>query len=323
MGSICISSLGGKATALVLFLALSLPASTGDTLHSEAEPLRQWIVDNVELIPEYHVDADMRWFYNQTCDYFRTHYFIESTIKIELLLLAIKERGLVGCTFEVTPGMGQTPRNVFFDPMDIHYAWIPFLEGRFGSIEGQMGIDHRCFHEVDRKDFPTVYWNELFLAAQSTSYRYKPFWQSNAHELKSFRDRFGWRVQWGYFLREFGNVKPSNINFENHRVHETNLHLRYLLERSERLGAAILTEATVGFWRDLSGPMPIEEGYWRLELSPEATVLNTRHGWVFFFLFTLDDIPSVPGAAEGRYAGTMQPRFSRNKLIQFGVRMFM
>jgi hypothetical protein len=312
----------GTAAALLL-LAPAIRAATGDTSGSFTASAWRWITTNVEAVPEYHVDADMRWFYNRDSDYYHTHYFIESTIRLELLLVSVIKRGFAGCTFEVWPGMGQTPRNVVFDPMDISYAWVPFLEGRFGPVIAQVGVDHRCFHEVDRKDFPTVYWNQLFFAAQSPAFRYKRFWQSDSSAPSGVWERLSWQVQWGYFLRRFGSVKPSNVNYENYNVHEAGLRLRYRLWRTRRFGASILGHAKAGLWRNEAAPGETERGYWRLEFSPEAAILGDRHGWVFFFLFTLDDIPPARGVNNGIYRGTLQPRFSRDRLVQFGVRMFL
>jgi hypothetical protein len=200
---------------------------------------------------------------------------------------------------------------------------VPFLEGRFGPVIGRVGVDHRCFHEVDRKDFPTVYWNELFFAVQSPRFRDKPFWRRDGEGPRTPWERFGWEAQWGYFVRKFGNVKPSNINYENYNVHEANLAVRYLVGRTERFGAGVRGRAKFGRWRNEKAQGETERGYWRLEFSPEASILGEAHGWVFFLLLTLDEIPHVPGKRGGAYSGTTQPRFSRNRLVQFGVRMFL
>jgi hypothetical protein len=149
-----------------------------------------------------------------------------------------------------------------------------------------------------------------YLRFQSPNFRPGHFWfESGGGSVPAILDRIAWRAQWGWFMRKWGDIKPSNINYQNDNVHESIIETRGVLARGSWWGVTAGSMTRFGLWRRGSD----NRMYWRQELTLALDLLKERHGWGFFGRWSWDDIPP--------YRDT--PRFSRHGLMELGCRMFL
>jgi hypothetical protein len=276
------------------------------------------VLRDFALFPEGHTDAEIVRYYLQRGEYRREHYFIEGHIYLEPLWVSYRDLVYAGSAFEVNPGMGQTPRNVYFDPMDMSYSFIPFFEVRTPLVNGQVGLDHRCFHELDRKVFDTVYWNKFFLRALSRNERKAPFMSALLCGSGQYRDRFSYYLEWGYFITEFFDVaKPGNINYRNYNVFEFISGGRWAFYCIGPWAFTVEGLTRAGVWDGPTEEGKERRGYWRQELSLAAYFSRGTVGTRAFFRYHIDDMPDMQSRA-----GEWLPRFSKNGLLEFGVGMY-
>lgn len=294
----------------VSFLLAPATRSEAFTLDS----LWEYIYQNFEFLPEYHIEADIFMFLFHKNDYFKERYYLESNTNVEFVFISFRDFVYSVWEFKLQSGMGQTPGNVVFDPMDINYGIVPSSEFRIPLMNLQGGLDHSCFHEIDRKDFKTIYWNKLFCAAGSKNMRLYDYWQAlTKKDGWTMENRISWYLSWGYYLRKFfGLVGEHSINGENKYLHDTKIDLRYAFYRRRSWIVNLRGASTIGYYKNLEG-QPKESGcYWRLDLGIESNFRRGKKGGMFFFTYTLDRLPKYQG----------YPRFSKDELLQIGVRFF-
>ncbi len=271
--------------------------------------LASGVLGKTAIFPEVHSQADIRRMYNQKNEYSKRHHFIEATLYVEPVWLSFDSLIFMATAFDVNLGMGRTPKDVVFDPMDANFAFTPFFEARFKPLTARAGLDHRCFHEIDQKELPTVYWNMLFLSAHSPSMRLTDFARSVYNRpISLWRDRVAWSFKAGIFMKNFFDiVRKSSVNYENDRKMEFELKGRTLAWQYKEWAFAAEGQIVAG------GHEVAEEKsnfYWSQMLSLQALYRLQTNKIVYLFVRgTLDDMPPH----------RMQPRFSKSKLIEFGV----
>lgn len=300
---------------ILIIIGFSAPTVTGEGKPSQ--PSSSSNRRSLKGIPEVHFDAAIWRYFFRNNQYFRDHRLIGSEIRIEPYWLSWRDRLLLGSFFEVNPGFGSKKpgHEVVFDPIDINYALTTVLEYRLPSVRLTFGEDHRCFHDVDRKDLPTVYWNNFFISAHSPNYGRVHFYEySEESTALSLAEKISWSTRIGYFAKKFfGLVQESIVNYENSRIVEAEAGARYHLHRWEVVALGASGEVKVG----LSEKPPLApsgvESYWRISIALESEFIShSEGGGVLFARFVLDDMPSHHG----------QPRFSDNRMLQLGVRVF-
>ncbi len=277
-------------------------------------------VSRFALLPDVVFEADLRRFFLQRTDYARTHYYIESFIYIEPQWVSYRDVWFLATAFDVSPGMGHTPKNVVFDPMDINFAFTPFLEYRTPRLAARAGLDHRCFHEIDRKDYSTVYWNMLFAAVGSPQTRLDDMARSSKKDGPWYAyHRFSWSVQAGWFMRRFFDlVRESSVNYRNNNVFETAAEGRYAFYSAGDWVMSAAGKSALGWWADSTAD-PENRAYWRQKLSLEASYAPGDFGMMLFVSYFLDDVARFPMKNDPL---TLEPRFSRNGILELGVRVF-
>ena len=152
---------------LVLLAFVSVLYIPGQLNAFALDSLFDYIYRDFDFLPQYHLTTDIFMFFNHKDSVFRQRYYLESNTDLELELLSFRDIVYSVWCFEFQTGMGKTPGNVVFDPMDINFGIVPAFEFRLPLFNMQAGLNHHCYHEIDRKDFPTVYLNKLFVAAGS------------------------------------------------------------------------------------------------------------------------------------------------------------
>ncbi len=260
--------------------------------------------------PEVHTEADIRKFMNQQSEYQRTHFYIEATLKVEPLWLSYDSLLFLATAFDVNLGMGHTPKDVVFDPMDAFFGFTPFVEARFEPFYARFGLDHRCFHEIDQKELPTVYWNMMFLSAHTENARLTDFAQRVLIDSSmGWKERIAMGVKGGYFMKKFfGLVRESSVDYENDRRAEFEVMARVLALRVKRW--AFTSEAHTK-WGSYRQPDKEESKlYWRQTLCIQAIHRSPIGKIMYLFVRgSLDDMPLHHD----------QPRFTRSKLIELGI----
>ncbi len=302
-------------TPIILFFCtffLIVPARTSEA--SKLDSLFTYIYKNFEFLPEYHMEADIFMFALHKNSFFKERYFLENNTNLDFVFISFRDLVYSVWCFEFQTGMGQTPGNVVFDPMDINYGIVPAFEFRLPSLNLQFGLNHHCFHEIDRNDFETVYWNKFFLSAGSKNMRLFDYWYAlTKSDGWTQSNRVSWHLSWGYYLRKFfGAVSETSINGQNKYLHDAKIDIRYAFYRRRSWIINVHGTATIGYYKNLAG-QPREDGaYYRYDQSLEANFRKGKRGGMFFITHTLDDLPKYQGF----------PRFSKDKLVQIGVRFF-
>ncbi len=319
MADVTLSIKQGKTpahrTPLILFFCIFcilLPARNCQAFRIDS--LFTYIYKNFDFLPEYHLEADIFMFALHKNAFFKERYYLESNTNLDLVFISFRDLIYSVWCFEFQTGMGQTPGNVVFDPMDINYGIVPAFEFRISPMILQFGLNHHCFHEIDRNEFKTVYWNKFFLSAGSKNMRLFDYWYAlTKKEGWTQTNRVSWRLSWGYYLRKFfGAVSETTINGENKYVQDARIDLRYAFYRRRSWIVNARGMATIGYYKNPAGQPEDDGAYWRFDQSLEANFRKGKRGGLFFLTYTLDDLP--------RYQG--YPRFSKDRLLQIGIRFF-
>jgi len=278
------------------------------------DSLFDYIYRDFDFLPQYHLTTDIFMFFNHKDSVFRQRYYLETNTNLELELLAFRDIVYSVWCFEFQTGMGQTPGNVVFDPMDINFGIVPAFEVRLQPLNIQAGLNHHCYHEIDRKDFPTVYLNKLFVAAGSKNMRLSDYFALlNQKDGWTVRNRISWYAAWSYYMRKFfGLVSETSINGINKNLLDVTIDARYAFyqRRSWILNLHAIT--AIGYWKSLQSEPQDDGAYWRLDLGLESNFRRGGKGGMIFLNVTLDDLPKYQG----------YPRFSKDRLLQLGVRFF-
>lgn len=260
------------------------------------------------------MEADIFMFALHKNPFFKERYCLESNTNLDFVFISFKEMVLSVWCFEFQTGMGQTPGDVVFDPMDINYGIVPAFEFRLSPINLQIGLNHHCFHEIDRNEFKTVYWNKFFISTGSKNGRLFDYWFAlTKKEGWTPANRVSWHFSWGYYRRNFfGAISETTINGENKYVHDADIDMRYAFYRRRSWIVNVHGKATIGYWKSQAGEPKDDGAYWRYDLSLENNFRKGKRGGLFFITYTLDDLPKYQGL----------PRFSKDRLLQIGVRFF-
>ena len=255
----------------------------------------------VDFLTEYYFEQDLQTFSNHKNNGFRDKYLMSAQTMFQTMLISYDDFLHFGLLYISGLGMGRQNEAILFDPQEVGYSIIPFFEYRRNKIFFQTGLDHSCFHEVDRLTRPTAYWNKAYIRASSANYRYQ---QMKIHYIDEGRtgylDNLRWSAWAGYFIREFGGMDVT------------------LLSGGHPWSATAGVDAGYSFYRTkswmFSGRNQIEAfadtagtGYWAGVLGIEADVYNRKHSFGVFINYNYE----FPG---------VMPLFSKDQLIEFGIR---
>ncbi|MCP4584205.1 MAG: hypothetical protein GY839_21545 [candidate division Zixibacteria bacterium] len=269
---------------------------------------------NFDFFPQYHTETDLKYFTLHKNDYFKTRYFLEANTDFEFFLFKYRKNLYSIFWLKLQTGMGQTPGNVVFDPMDINFGLLPVVEYRLPKMNLQFGLEHHCFHEIDRQELETVYFNKLFLAAGSANMRPIKYWSNLAgQDGWTMANRVSWYAQWGYFIKDFfGLVDRGLLNDQNFNNQELLTDFRYAFYRRKSWLVNFRGQTKLGTWQKDTDGITDKKAYWRLDLGFEFSSRRGKNGAMIFINYTIDDIPPYENI----------PRFSKDRLLQIGVRLF-
>lgn len=268
------------------------------------------VLQKFTLFPEVHTNADLRRFINQKTAYQKKHHYIEATLEVEPLWFSYDSLIYLATAFDVNLGMGHTPKDVVFDPMDAFFGFTPFIETRFEHLSARFGLDHRCFHEIDQKELPTVYWNKLFISAHAPHMRLTDFADyALSGDSHNWLKQTAWSIRAGIFLKNFfGIVRRSSVDYENDRRMEFDAKIRALAFRYENWAFCSELGSMAGGYKGAAQAK--SHLYWSQMLSAQALYRSPEGKIMYLFVRgTLDDMPRHRNA----------PRFSRSSLIELGI----
>jgi len=295
----------------------------------EPESNLKKILNRFEVLPEYYFEQDARFYTNYKNEEFKEAFLVSGNTEFEAMFVSYHDNVLdvlFGAYYRNYIGMGRQNASILFSPRDTYYTLRPFFELRhkFNNklLFYQTGLDHTCFHQVDRKERETPYWNEIYLQVSSDNYR--PQLQRKylvEDDRWDFFDRFRWSFRMGYFIREFGNVDKSIINgfhpFSSNFSIETGY--SFFKSNSWILGA----HHNFALFSDTTGA-----SYWSGALELSADIYNRKHTLGFFINYNYEpgrgmpmyDSSQFPKSDNYQGEKKMMPLFSRDRLVEFGIR---
>jgi len=255
-----------------------------------------------DFLTEYYATQDVRTFFNHKNDHFHEEYLISTETFFEVMIVSYDTAVHFGMFYMNYLGMGRQSAQILFDPRESHYALTPFFEYRRNDIFYQAGLDHRCFHQVDRKQRPiSPYWNQAYIKASSANYRFKQMKQMYIDKNSdSHLERLRWSAWAGYFIRKFGGMDVT------------------LLSGGHPWGSTIGTDAAYSFYKTkswmFSGRNELVlfadttgKGYWTGMLGVDADIYNRKNSFGFFLYYNYE-FPR------------MLPLYSKDQLFDFGMR---
>lgn len=288
----------GKTLLILLLL------STGSRLAAQPAFLT-WPIEHSALLPEASFAADFRYFTLRKDSMFQEKYVSESNMHVDVALLSVNRTFFFMFRAEQKAGQGRSPSGMVLHPRDISYGLIPTFEYRFPRLILAAGLDHRCFHEIDQKELPTVYWNKMIIGVASPHGRVRPqvaaFIPDSAWQGGWF-NRLDYSLVWGNYLRSFFGLVASGKLMSPERplyCNDFTLQLRYGAARW-RSGVLLATSTTlVGFgkgWRN----------FWGQQTGVELVIDRRRFDASVFVNYIVD---------EGKFD-------SKDKLLAWGLRIY-
>lgn len=170
------------------------------------------LVESSKILPGIRLYADYHIFMHQKDSLFKEQYHSEQNMYVEMILLQMYDRFSLNFRSEQRCGLGRSPVGMVFRPRDASFGLIQYFEFKYSGILYQLGLDHRCFHEIDKNEFPSIFWNKLIVEIASDNYRLHDYTRALCVDRKwNLRDRFGWSCIYGYYLRELPGVESSKI----------------------------------------------------------------------------------------------------------------
>ncbi|MBN1308788.1 MAG: hypothetical protein JXA18_12770 [Chitinispirillaceae bacterium] len=276
-----------------------------------------------DLFPDYYLRFDLSTFALHRDAFFKRQYLAESRPDLEFKLISYRD--LLSSIWDVDFlfGLGEVPGNNVFTVLNVAFGIDPRFELKLPRLFVDVGLTHRCFHEIDRKDFPLVWLNRIHGGASSVNFRLNDYFRTLVEDtLFRFENRFSWKAEAGYYLKEFfGLADPGKLNGNNPSVIDLSSAGRYAFYRRRSWIFSLRGETTVGWFA-------AGEGYrvknrcglsWKQSFGIEAYFSRGNRGSCFYLLYHLDDVPVPPDAPEFTLGNS---RFSKNRLAQLGVTFF-
>jgi len=257
--------------------------------------------NRVDFLTEYYFDQDLRTFFNHKSSDFREAYLMSAETRFEMMLVSYDDFFHFGLLYTNYLGMGRQNEAILFDPQEVNYAIVPFFEYRHREISWQAGLDHRCFHEVDRLTRPTAYWNKAYIKASSANYRYQQMKKGYIDKgREGYVDNLRWSAWTGYFIRKFGDMDTTLLSGGHPWKSTAGVDAGYSFYRTKSWMFSGTNELVL--FIDTDG-----KGYWAGTLGIDADVYNRRHTFGVFINYNYE----FPRAL---------PLFSRDQLFELGMR---
>ncbi len=295
---------------ITLFLFSSAAISQTDSA-SVVNRFTHWAWKNVVFLPDYRLNMDLSSFMFHKNSFFKEAYLAEPNSQFEFTFIGISDILYSVWDVNFLFGLGSLPDNVVFTVLRVSFGIAPSFELRLRDLNIRTGIEHRCFHGVDRKLHPIVHWNTAFLAFTSANYRYGDYWKPLAQQDGwTMKNRLAWQFLGNYYIKKLGVLaSPEKLNGNNPRQGDLTASGRFSFYRRKSWIVNAHSSLTIG----ITEVQPAKETYLQFENGLEMHFRRGIKGFTFYSKYIIDrNIPPVDG----------KPWFSKDRLMQFGLRFF-
>jgi len=311
-----------KAFVGLLFVFLIIPASTsGKSLDS----LYESFISNFEFLPEYYTKMDLSTFAFHKSRYFKEEYLAESNTALDFAFLSYRQLLYSVWDFKFKIGLGDKPGNTVFSVLNVYFNIIPTVELRLPAFNIIAGYEHLCVHEVDRKNYPVIYYNAPLIAVGSKNMRMIDYWvplvAANGWTIKN---RIGWYGAYLDYLKDgFGIVNPVNISRYTAYSQELRADTRFAFYQRKSWIFTVHEFLRFGRYDKTAGSVDHGGIFYREEIGCESFFRKGKQGGALYFKFIMDDLPTIKGLADP-VTGIQPdlPVFSKDKLVEIGVSFF-
>jgi hypothetical protein len=298
-----------------MFLSLSVPSQASS---NSLDSLYASFLRNFHIFPEYHAKVDLTTFAFHKDTYFKQQYLAEFNTGLELMMISFRQ--LLYSVWYVNSkiGLGDIPGNNVFSVLNIHFTISPTLEARFTNLILYAGYTHLCVHEVDRKNYPVIFYNAPSIGIGSPNMRVSEYWKVLTESANwTFKNKIGWRLTYLNFMKDgLGLADPGKLNGHNPYSHEIRTEGRYAVILRRSWIVTIHEQLRFGQYDPTD---EVDHGglYWSQTLGTEIFFRKGIRGAAMYFNFILDDLPMVKSLT-GQYL----PVFSKDKLLEIGLTFF-
>ncbi|MCX7725299.1 MAG: hypothetical protein N2053_00470 [Chitinispirillaceae bacterium] len=288
-----------------LFCEISQVLSSSVFSFSAQRVEKEKKVEQIAFLSEASFSGDFGVFAFQKNRDFFERYCAENNMNGELSLIRFTKELSWIFRGEVKGGYGNSETGLLLDPEEVSFALIPQLEYKFRKFNIVSGLDHRCFHFIDRyPPSPIVYWNRLFLSITSFHKREKlsPFYLQQDTIWNNLYKRFVWSFSTGYYLSEFfGLVDPIKLMPQDYLFYlwESELNIKYGIAKWKNITFLVKTDILLGFKKAKKG------NYWSMENGLEILFDRKTFYPVIFIDYFFD---------RGLFN-------SKDRLLKFGLRV--
>ena len=259
---------------------------------------------SLAFAPEHHFSEDLLEYFNYLHKDYSQRYFLENKTYLEAAFFSLNNRFFCLGEVIVNVGMGRQSGAILMDPRDIDEGFGPKLEYRLPGYTLQCGLDHHCFHQIDRVEWNTLYWNKIFASFGSTNLRdgeFKEYLRQNPS--LTWRQRLTWRLDYGYFVHElFGILDTNALSWGNAYIYEIATDCRWA-------PYVYRGYAAVASWRNKVRIDRAGRWLWTEEVQAEAMVIHGAYGLSVYYDWVFLD-QSIP-------------RENRDRLMEAGIRIFL
>lgn len=288
-------------------------------LDSLFEPL----IRPFDLLPDYYLRFNLSTFALHRDAFFKRQYLAEPRPDLEFRLLSWNDIVSSVWKADFRFGLGEVPGNNVFTVLNVAFGIDPTFEVRLPKLLLTTGLTHRCYHEIDRSDFPIVHNNRLHLGASSHNRRRNDFFHGlNNDSTFSFSNRFSWQMDAGYYLRDFFTlVSPEKLNGNSPLVTDVQSTVRYAFHRRRSWIFTFKGSTTAGYFDGTGGYQVTSNGvfYWKQSFGTEAFFIRGTRGGSLHVVYHIDDLPVPPDTPSFTLGNS---RFSKNGLLEIGIVFF-
>ena len=260
-------------------------------------------LDKFDFLTEYYFLQDMHAYFGHKNEELRNIYLVSGESALEATFVSYDSIFHLGAMYSNYIGMGRQNAAILFDPQRVNYALAPFLEFRHAGIFYNAGLDHRCFHLVDRAkvEIPP-YWNQIYVKASSANYRFQQMRKDYLLNGKyGYLDRLRWSVWAGYFFWKWGDTDPSIISGGHEWSTTAGVDVGYSLYKTKSWVFSGHNKLVV--YGDTTG-----RGWWAGEVGVDADIYSRKHALGFFIDYSYEFPRDLPR------------RFGKDRLWSWGFR---
>ena len=218
-----------------------------------------------DFLPDYYLRFKLSTFAFHQDAFFKRQYLAEPHTDLEFKLVSYKNIVSSVWNVDFQFGLGEIPGNTVFTVLNVAFGIDPKIEFRLSPFLLSTGIVHHCYHEIDESYFPLIYNNRIHLEAASHNIRLNDYFHVLTKDsLFQFKNRFSWKAEAGYYLKEFfGLVGPGKLNGNSPLVTELYSTSRYAFYRRRSWIFSFRGETTLGLF-------DTKDGYY----GPKGTIVE-------------------------------------------------